>query len=85
MKSILHYGSCPTWETADFADCSCYSTVWRIRKEPAELFPWRIWQRTTDLDYEPLMRCSSFENARQMVTALMILRHRVTPTRSADV
>lgn len=78
MKAILHHGSCPTWATADWDTCNCYnSAAWRIRKEPGELFPWRIWRRTEDFTYEHLMRCSSWAGAMNLVEQFIWLRNNV--------
>lgn len=85
MNSLLHFATCSCWETGDTADCTCSPVpAWRIRYEAEEQFPWRIWRRTSDLSYEPLMRCSTFEAARQLVLELMRLRVKAV-TRSADV
>lgn len=76
MKTLLHYATCPAWDTGDTVSCTCFSAPpWRIRKEPAEAFPWRIWRRTADFNYEPLMRCSRFEGAVELVAQLIWLRN----------
>lgn len=78
MNTLIHPATCPTWQTASLTDCTCYSTaIWRIRKETGEMFPWRIWRRTSDLTYEPLMRCSTFLGALELVQNLLWLRHNV--------
>lgn len=67
---------CQVWTTGEWDTCDCFLIwpVWRIRKEPNEQFPWRIWRWTNDGYYEPLMRCSSFEGARQLVLQMAWLR-----------
>lgn len=86
MNYIVHYATCPCWETGDFDDCSCFlPAAWRIRKEPSEQFPWRIWRRTADWTYEPLMRCSSWRGAMELVGQFIWLRqHAVQRIREAN-
>lgn len=76
MTALMHFATCPAWETADWQDCTClHAAPWKVRKEPAEQFPWRIWRRTTDDSYEPLMRCSTFAGAINLIDGLVWLRH----------
>jgi hypothetical protein len=75
--TIIHYGSCAGWESGDMDDCDCFDPrPWRIRKEPEEQFPWRVWRRTDDWSYEPLMRCSSWHGAMELVHQFICLRER---------
>ncbi len=75
MKQLHHYATCPGWESGTVVDCTCYLLpAFRIRKEPEEQFPWRIWRRTDDLNYIPLMSASSFTGAVGLVDALLWLR-----------
>lgn len=70
---ILHLATCPAWASGDEYDCSCIEEpAWLIRKDSREVFAWQIYRRTPD-SYEPLMRCSTFEGARQLVVSLMWL------------
>lgn len=70
MNKIIHWPTCAAWVTNELADCNCQqASTWRIRKEPHEAFPWRIWRHTGDDVYEPLMSCSSFEKAHALVRA----------------
>jgi hypothetical protein len=74
-NSLTHYATCQVWESGNWADCTCYSAApWKIRKEPQEQFPWRIWRRTSDESYEPLMRCSTFAGAVELIKGLVWLR-----------
>lgn len=85
MNSLTHYATCAVWETGSWNNCTCYSLpVWRIRKEPSEQFPWRIWRRTTDMTFEPLMRASTFQGALALVKQLTWLRHHAL-TRESNV
>lgn len=71
----LHYATCPIWATGSWADCDCRGEpVWRIRKEPDEVFAWRIWRRDNDGRYEHLMRCSTWAGALALVEQFMWLR-----------
>lgn len=75
MKFLLHPATCPVWVTARFTDCTCMSVPsWRIRKEPGESFPWRIWRRTDDLTYEPLVRAASWSAAVRLVQQMIWMR-----------
>lgn len=81
----MHYATCPGWESGDMDDCSCFiPAVWRIRKEPGEQFPWRIWRRTADLEYAPLMRASSWNAAFQLVEEMIWLRHNAVRQRETN-
>lgn len=76
MIALLHYASCPGWHTGDTADCTCGRPLpFLIRKDLDEEqpFPWRVWRWTRDFRYEPVMRCVSFEHARQLVAEMMSL------------
>lgn len=78
MSDYLHYATCPTWETGSWADCDCKGQPpWKVRKEPAEVFPWRIWRYTSDGTYEHLMRCSTWAGAMSLIDQLMWLRRAV--------
>lgn len=75
MNLTDHYASCPGWETGHLADCTCYEPpAWRIRKEPGGQFPWRIWRRTSDFTYAPLMCASTFDGAMELVSQFVWLR-----------
>lgn len=55
--------------------CTCLTVpAWRIRKEPDEPFPWRIWRRDGDLTYEPVMRAATFHAALALVQGFIWLR-----------
>lgn len=85
MNTLIHPIGCPVWETGSVVDCTCpLLAAWRIRKDPFEQFPWRIWRLTGDATYESMMGCSSFEGARQLVLQLMWLRTHAIK-READV
>lgn len=73
---VIHAASCPVWSSGDEIDCACEvcDQTWFIRNTPTELFPWRVWRRMNDGSYEPLMRCSTFEGARQLANQLQWLR-----------
>lgn len=75
MNTLLHYATCPVWESGVTAHCDCFLvSAWRIRKEPGEQFPWRIWRRTNDNTWEPLMRASTYAAAVALVNSMMDLR-----------
>ncbi len=75
MKQLDHYATCPGWMSGSVADCTCFGLpAWRIRKEPDQQFPWRIWRRTEDLTFEPLLSASSWQAAFSLVQGLMHLR-----------
>lgn len=75
MNSTEHFGTCAAWVSGSELDCDCAVVApWRIRKERAESFPWRIWRRTDDDDYIPLLRCATFPAAMAMVEQLQALR-----------
>ncbi len=75
MKLLDHYASCPGWESGVVADCTCYVLpAFRIRKEVTEQFPWRIWRRTADLTYTPLMSASTWDAAFELVQGFLWLR-----------
>lgn len=74
-NDVLHGGSCWVWATGVASDCNCQPTpVWRIRKEPQQQFPWRVFRLTGDATYEPLMRCSRFDQALALVRGLADLQ-----------
>lgn len=67
----LHPANCPVWVTADARECTCaYVPAWRIRKEPGEEFPWRVWRRTDDMTYAPLLRASTWGRAVALIKAM---------------
>lgn len=73
----LHFATCPWWGSGDAAVCNCLPEInpaWRIRKDSDQQFPWRIYRRTGDRVYEPLMGCSSFDRALELVRSLHWLR-----------
>jgi hypothetical protein len=73
--SVVHYAACAGWSTGDLDDCNCYEPrAWRVRKEPAEQFPWRIWRRTNDGAYEHVMRCSTWAGAMSLIEGFTMLR-----------
>ncbi len=75
MKLIDHYATCPGWVTGGITDCTCYEIAdWRIRKETDQSYPWRIWRRTGDFVYEPVMRCSTWHGAVELVNQFIWLR-----------
>ena len=76
VNSTEHFGTCAAWASGSEFDCDCVTGMapWRIRKDHAKAFPWRIWRRTDDDDYIPLLRCSTFAAAMAMVTQLQALR-----------
>lgn len=79
MTTLHHYGTCQVWETGSWNNCTCHRVApWRIRKEPEEQFPWRIWRRTSDMTYEPLMRCASWAGALALVHQFQWLRANAT-------
>lgn len=80
---LTHFATCKVWATGSCSGCDCQMPPWRIRKEPAELFAWRIFRFTSD-GYVRLMGCSSFEAARQLVIQLMWMRDHALK-READV
>lgn len=85
MTSLSHYATCKVWSSGYWNSCDCRGLpLWRIRKESGELFPWRVWRYTDDDVYEPLMRCSTFDGARELVAQFEWLR-RQTNERGADV
>lgn len=72
---IIHYAGCAGWKSGDMDDCTCYEPrAWKVRKEPDEQFPWRIWRRTNDGPYEHLMRCSTWTGAMSLVNQFEWLR-----------
>lgn len=76
MISFQHYATCLVWESGSWANCTCQDIKpWRIRKEPAELFAWRIWRLTDDGGYEHLMRCSTWAGAIALVDQFVWLRN----------
>jgi hypothetical protein len=77
LNLLIHPGTCRTWWSGDGADCNCCVFThepWSIRHDPAEQFPWRIWRLMNDDTYEPLMRCSTFAAATQLIEQLQQLR-----------
>lgn len=51
--------------------CRC-PRPWRIKKSHYDAaFPWLVSRFTGDFCYEPVMRCSSFDNAARLVQALV--------------
>jgi hypothetical protein len=76
MKTLLHCATCPVWVTGSLPDCTCFwQPPWRIRKEPGEAFPWRIWRLTDDMTYEPLIRAASFLAAVQLVHQVIEMKY----------
>lgn len=72
--SVSHYATCGVWSTGDWKTCNCRGMApWRIRKEPDEMFAWRIWRLAED-GYEHLMRCSTFEGAVSLVAQFIWLQ-----------
>jgi hypothetical protein len=72
---ITHYATCAGWQSGDMDDCDCFEPrAWRVRKEPCELFAWRIWRRTNDGNYEHVMRCSTFTGAMSLIEQFLWLR-----------
>lgn len=75
MNDELHYATCQSWETGLLDTCTCRPlAAWRVRKEPAELFAWRIWRYTGDGTYEHVMRCSTFTGAINLIDQFIWLR-----------
>jgi hypothetical protein len=72
--SLSHYATCSVWSTGNWQSCNC-STLppWKIRKEPHELFAWRVWRLAED-GYEHLMRCSTWAGAISLVTQFIWMR-----------
>lgn len=78
MNSLSHYATCNVWESGSWATCDCYMVpAWRIRKEPGEIHPWRIWRRTDDMNWEHLMRCSTYAGAVALVKEFIWLRNNI--------
>lgn len=73
MNEKLHYGSCPVWGSAAAGDCTCPAPAWRIRKDPAEQFPWRVFRQTSD-GPEQLMGCSTWQHAVSLIREFDKLR-----------
>jgi hypothetical protein len=72
---LTHYGTCAAWTTGSWADCDCKGQPpWRVRKEPEELFAWRIWRYTDDGVYEHVMRCSTWTGAMSLIDEFIGLR-----------
>ena len=75
---LAHLSTCGTWRSQS---CTCgMPKPWRVRKQIKEEYPWtveRLISNTTGYDihysYEPLMRCSTFEAAIQLVDSMLWL------------
>ena len=77
MTDKLHYPTCLVWETNDADACSCVPREdWRILKDPAQLFPWRVFRRTADGQLQELMGCSTRARAIELVDGFNWLRER---------
>lgn len=75
MNELSHYATCLVWETGNRQDCDCHDVPpWRVRKESAESFPWRVWRWTEDGAYEHFVRCSSFTGAIKFIRAFADLQ-----------
>lgn len=75
MNELSHYATCAVWTTGNPKNCNCADQPpWRIRKEPHELFAWRVWRYTDDGTYEHLMRCSTWAGAMSLVEQFVWLR-----------
>lgn len=84
MTTLSHYATCKAWSTGNGTNCDCRQAPWRIRKEPEELFAWRIWRYTKDGVYEPLMRCSTWAGAMSLITEFIALRRQAMGVRLAE-
>lgn len=72
---LSHFATCLVWSTGNWANCNCKNQPpWKVRKEPDELFAWRIWRYTGDGTYEHLMRCSTFSGAISLINGFVELR-----------
>lgn len=75
MSDLSHFATCKVWSSGNWRECDCAGMrPWRVRKQPEELFAWRIWRYTGDGVYEPMMGCSTWSGAMSLIQQLMWLR-----------
>lgn len=76
IDDLSHFATCSVWSTGLPGSCDCSGMrPWRVRKDPGELFAWRIWRLTGDAVYEPMMGCSTWLGAMSLIEQLIWLRN----------
>lgn len=64
-----------TWRTNLIGDCDCKPTpMWRILKDENQVYPWRVFRRTSDGGLEELMGCATRAAAAQLVESFDWMR-----------
>lgn len=71
---MLHYPTCPVWETNDPASCNCQPRRgWMVREDPTQQYPWRVVRMTSDGEQE-VMGCSTFGRALDLIRGFAWLK-----------